>query len=138
MLETDPLTLGKSHSFLERGSRPTSKFRFWRDVVERHKAMSAMFESMWDPAVWVVGPHVFILCAFGIIGVAGTVEGAKQQNPAAAGVWLTLSLVAIVATKQLLQRTDGLRDRDVLVRVLASEERLFAGHLAVWRVPMGY
>lgn len=104
LLETDPLTLGKSHSFLERGSRPTSKFRFWRDVVERHKAISAMFESMWDPATWVVGPHVVILCALGVISVAGTVEGAKQQNLTAVVVWLVLSLTTIVLAKQLLQR----------------------------------
>jgi hypothetical protein len=104
MLEADPLTLGKTHSFLERGSRPTSKFRFWRDIVERHKAMSAMFESIWDPAVWVVGPHIVILCAFGVIGLAGTVEAAKKQNPAATVVWLVLSLATVVATKQLLQR----------------------------------
>jgi len=101
LLESDPLSLGSGY----RGSRATGgKFRFWREVVEKHKAMSAMFESIWEPAVWVVGPHIAVICLFALIGLAGILQGAKDQGWFAAAAGLSTLLAAIVAMKRLLER----------------------------------
>jgi hypothetical protein len=122
LLESDPLSLGKS--FKGEGNRASGKFRFWREFTEKHKAMSAMFESIWEPAIWVIGPHVTVVASLGTIGLAGSLQGAKHQEPLATAVGLATLLGAIVGTKRLMERmafvTDMCMSTSLLQRSVTS------------------